>query len=110
MRFDHSPTPGVAFLGGLKDELDGAAQPFAQAVPAQSAGGADEHACMPVVAASVHLPVYLRGKRKIRRLVDRQGVHISPQGDRWTATSLTLQGGDNTVLGNASLYLQRQAV
>src|ERR687895_532993 len=70
-----TPSSTIALLGRLEDELHGAAQPFAQVVLAESASGADEHARVPVVAAGMHLPVYLRGERKIRTLVDRQSVH-----------------------------------
>src|SRR5215210_6209352 len=107
---DHGPPSGVTLLGGLEDEPHGAAQPFAQVILAEGASSADEHARMPVVAAGVHLPVYLRGERKIRRLMDRQSVHVGPQGHCRPVASSTLQGCDDTVLGNAGLYLQRQAV
>src|SRR5918994_1360567 len=104
------PPSGVTLLGGLEDEPHGAAQPFAQVILAEGASGADEHARMPIVAAGVHLPVYLRGERKIRRFMDRQSVHVGPQGNCRPVASSTPQGGDDTVLGDAGLYLQRQAV
>jgi hypothetical protein len=78
--------------------------------PREGAGGPDEHARVAIMPTSVHHAVRQRGERKVRLLVNRQGVHVGPEGHRRAVASLALQCRDHAVLGDASLNLQRQAV
>src|SRR3712207_7459570 len=57
-------------------------QPFARGALREDVGRANEHARVPVMAASVHLPFDLRGERETGLLVDGERVHIRPQCDR----------------------------
>src|SRR5918911_1723127 len=70
--YHHLP-PAPTLFGWLEEELDRPVQPLAH--PRKSVCRPYEHARVPVVAAGVHLAVYLRGKRQPRLLVYGQGVY-----------------------------------
>ena len=96
-----------AFLRRLEDELDGAA--YAVPHPRKRVGRSDEHAGVPVVATGMHPAFYLRSERQARLLLYGEGVHVCPQG-HGSSVAFTLESGDDTVLGDARLYVEGQTV
>ncbi len=74
---DHRISTARPFFRRLKDQHDGAAEPFAFA--REHAGCTQQHRRMRVVAARVHFPVDLRRKRQTGALGNRQRIHIGTQ-------------------------------
>ena len=100
----HFHAASTAFFGGLKQELDGASELRLSLV--QQLCRAEQHRCVTIVPAGVHLAVDLAAKRNVRLFLNRQRVHIGSQGNtgRLTAT----QRRHDARLGDTSLERDSQ--
>ena len=78
-RVHHVLSPFAGFLAGLKHELDLAFQQCL--VVLQELCGAKEHGGVHIVSAGMHLSRTLGRKGLAGNLLQRKGVHISPQQD-----------------------------
>ena len=102
-----------AFLGGLKDELDGAGQVGFHL--AQHLGRAHEHGHVGVVAAGVHHAhglaqvggFYFGGEGQVVVFGEGQAVHVGAQGHHGAGLAAA-QNAHHAGAGHAGLHLQAQ--
>ncbi len=73
---EHGVGAAAAFLGRLEDQVDGAGE---VAVLGEIAPGREQHRGMPVMTAGMHPARILRGIGQVRRLIERQAIHIGAQ-------------------------------
>jgi hypothetical protein len=103
----HDIRAAAAFLGRLENDVRRA---VIVAGLGEIAGGAEQHGRMAVVAAGVHAPLVARAMRDVRRLVDRQAVHVGAQADGAAARRFAARDhADHTGLGDAAMHLDAQA-
>ena len=76
--FHHDPAAAAILLGGLEDEVDGAAE---VARFGQILGGAEQHGGVAVMAAGVHPVRGAGGVGEAGRLVDGQRVDVGAEAD-----------------------------
>src|SRR5579864_218438 len=76
---DHRFGAAEPFLGRLEDEMHGAVEILGRG---EVFGRAQQHRCVTVMAAGVHLAAVLRAMREAVGFEDRQAVHIGPEADR----------------------------
>ena len=77
--FDHAGRTGLPFLCRLEDEVHRAAQAQRLVRAHQLAGGANEHAGVPVVPAAVVLAGVATGVGALAQLHHGQRIHVGPQ-------------------------------
>ena len=102
----HELGPGVALLGGLKDELDGA--PPQVRVPLEGHESAQEDGRVAVVAAGVHDAVVDGLVGQVAGLLDGERVHVGAQGD--AGTIVVAQESHDARAGHRVAHLQAEAV
>ena len=74
----HGERAASAFLGGLEDQVQGAAE---IGVLGEVPSGTEQHCGVAVVAAGMHLAGNGRGVGRAGLFVDRQGIHVGAQPD-----------------------------
>ena len=99
----HLARAAAAFLGRLKDQIDGAVE---IAVRGQMLRGGQQHRGVAVVPARVHAAVVHALVRKIVALLDRQRIHVGAQADR-TVAAAVLDDADHA--GGAHAAMNRDA-
>ena len=99
---DHHPAAALVLLGGLEDEVDGAAE---IRLPREHGRRAQQHRRVAVVAAGVHLARDRRCVRDAGLLVDVQCVEIGAQADRVAAGSAA-QHADHAGAGKPRVHFE----
>ena len=99
---DHHPAAAFVLLCRLEDEIDRAVEvPLAR----QCCRRAQEHRCVPVVTASVHLALDARGVRDAGTLENVERIEVGAQADGFTAAAMA-HDADDTGLGEARMHFE----
>ena len=102
---DHPHRAALVFLRRLEDQTHRAIE---IACLGKVAGKAQQHGCMPVMAAGMHLAGIFRSIGKIGLLRDRQRIHVGAQADG-PARGAIAEAGDDTGLGDPRRHLEAEA-
>ncbi len=90
-------------LRRLEEEADAPRQPPSSGLLGQELGRTQQARDVDIVAAGVHHARNLRGIGDLVLLLDRQGIHIGPQGDGRTRDSGRHQIGHYSCLGHTGM-------
>jgi hypothetical protein len=96
---DHLTPAAAAFFGRLEDQ-DGRSVEVAGL--GQVAGCAQQHGCVSVMAAGMHLARHGGAIGQVGLLLDGQGIHVGPQANNLAGTlTLALDDGHHAGLADA---------